>query len=42
MLDLCGHPYPGDMDRCARRLDSTAGPAASVRPEAWRYYAQQS
>ena len=23
-LDLCGHLYPGEMDRCADRLGETA------------------
>jgi hypothetical protein len=33
-LDLCGHLYPGEMDRYADRLDSAAGEAeaAKMRP----------
>lgn len=34
-LDLYGHLYPGDMDRCADRLDSAAWMAdpAKIRPD---------
>jgi hypothetical protein len=34
-LDLCGHLYPGDMDRYADRLDSAgeASDPAKVRPD---------
>jgi integrase len=34
-LDLYGHPYPGEMDRYAERLDSAAGDAdkAKIRPD---------
>jgi hypothetical protein len=34
-LDLYGHPYPGEMDRYAERLDGAAGDAdkAKTRPD---------
>jgi integrase len=34
-LDLYGNLYPGEMDRCAERLDSAAGDAdkAKIRPD---------
>ena len=34
ILDLCGHLYPGEMDRYAARLDDAAGiaDAAKMRP----------